>query len=412
MSPRNGSPADGLLESPPARKLLVVTDEMEVGGSQRQISYLLRGIDHRQWQPELVFFRNTSFMIDELRAQGIRVHHVPKRGRFDPVFLFRYARLLKRGRYDIVHAYSLTAELWTLLAGLLTWPRAPLVASIRGMYLVKGNAFWWVKRFILRHSAAVISNAKAGVSAAASRAGMATSSFDVVPNGVDIPLAPTPAQKDVLHNALGVPSGATFALFVGRLVAQKNVACLLRAQARLAPADRPWLALAGDGPLRPDLEAMVDAAGLRDCVRFLGERTDVTALMQSADFLVLPSLHEGMPNVLLESMAAGCPIVASDVGGNPELVESGIDGLLFPNDDDLALSEHIKRMSSDTQLRSQLSLNARARALREHAIERMVASTVAVYERCLAPSGSNPFYAGSARPEDVPAAVNPPSKDA
>ena len=88
-----------------ARKLLVVSDEMEVGGSQRQITYLLGGLDRRQWQPELVFFRKESFLVRDLRAQGIVVHHVPKRGRLDPRFVLAYAALLRRERYDLVHAY-------------------------------------------------------------------------------------------------------------------------------------------------------------------------------------------------------------------------------------------------------------------------------------------------------------------
>ncbi len=395
-----------------ARKLLVVTDEMEIGGSQRQIGYLLRGIDRQQWQPELVFFRNTSFMIDELRAQGIGVHHVPKRARFDPVFLLRYAALLRRGRYDIVHAFSLTAELWTLLAGWLTWRRMPLIASIRGMYLVKGDAFWWIKRFILRHSAAVISNAKAGVDAAAGRLRMAAENFDVIPNGVATPTPRDPAARDALRMVLGAPAGKTFALFVGRLVAQKNVACLLRAQARLAPEERPWIALAGDGPLRVDLEARVEALQLRDSVRFLGERSDVAALMQSADFLVLPSLHEGMPNVLLESMAAGCPVVASEVGGNPELVDHDVDGLLFPNDDDFALSDCMRRISGDAGLRSRLSAQAQARAAREHGIARMVASTVAVYDRCLAQSPNATAFGARAVRASSPSSSPLSGKDA
>ena len=375
-----------------ARKLLVATDEMEVGGSQRQIVYLLHGIDRRRWQPELVFFRTTSFLIDELKAQDIVVHHVPKRHRFDPVFLVRYAALLRRGKYDIVHAFSLTAELWTLCAGTLARQRPTLVASIRGMYLVKGRVFWWLKNFILRRSAAVISNAKAGAEAAATRVGMAISGFDIIPNGVAVPEPLPAAARDALKAEAVVATGRTFALFVGRLVPQKNVACLLRAQSRLAVADRPWLVIAGDGPLRAELEAMADEATLGDSVRFLGERDDVTPLMQCADFLILPSLHEGMPNVLLEAMAAGCPIVASDVGGNPELVEHGVDGLLFPNDDDHALADCMLRISGDAALRGRFSANARVRALGQHAIPRMVAATVAVYDRCLAAPSSKPKH--------------------
>ena len=102
----------------PPRRLLVAVDEMEVGGSQRQIVQLLTHIDRARWEPEVVYFRQRSFLVDVLESAGITVHHLAKRGRVDPGFVLRFARLLDRGRYDLVHAFSLTAELWTMLAGL------------------------------------------------------------------------------------------------------------------------------------------------------------------------------------------------------------------------------------------------------------------------------------------------------
>lgn len=176
------------------RKLLVVSDEMEVGGSQRQITYLLGGLDRRQWQAELVFFRKESFLVRDLRAQGIVVHHIPKRGRLDLRFVLAYAALLRRQRYDLVHAFSLTAELWTIVSGWLARPRPPMVASIRGLYLDESERFWRIKRFILSRSAAVIANARAGAVAAAQRAGVPLARIDVVPNGM-LPPSPCPSAS-------------------------------------------------------------------------------------------------------------------------------------------------------------------------------------------------------------------------
>ena len=203
-----------------ARKLLVVSDEMEVGGSQRQITYLLGGLDRRQWQPELVIFRKESFLVRDMRAQGIVVHDVPKRGRLDPHFVLAYAALLRRERYDLVHAFSLTAELWTLVAGWLAGHRPPLLASIRGLYLDESELFWRIKRFILSRSAAVIANARAG--AAAIRAVLARGEADgllaaerglfegdlqrvpeIAPGGATRPLAEQVAENALDHVAHG-----------------------------------------------------------------------------------------------------------------------------------------------------------------------------------------------------------------
>ena len=366
------------------RRLLVVTDEMEVGGSQRQITYLLGGLDRTRWQVDLLYFRNQSFLVDDLKALQVNVLHLPKRRRIDPRFVLGYAGILRRGRYDVVHAFSLTAELWTVLASLPLRQPPRLVASVRGMYLLLPRWFWWLKRFVLGRSAAVIANARACAEAAATTAGVPLDRFDVIPNGIGTPEPLGDDARAALRAQLGVPPGRTFGLFVGRMVHQKNPGCLVRALAGMAPSERPWIALAGDGPLRGETEAAAASDGLGQDLRFLGERSDTGALMQAADFLVLPSLHEGMPNVLLEAMAAGCPIIASDVGGSPELVEDEVGGLLFPNDDDRALARCLRRLSGDPGLRRRLAAHARGLALSRFTIERMVAATEAVYLRCLA----------------------------
>ncbi len=372
----------------PARKLLVVSDEMEVGGSQRQIAYLLGGIDRTRWQPELLFFRNPSHLVDELRAQGIVVHHLPKQGRLDLGFILAYASLLRRNRYELVHAFSLTAELWTLVARLLAWPaRKPLlVSSVRGLYLTEPDWFWRIKRRIFKGSAAIIANAKAGAAAAATRSGVARERFDVIPNGI-LPIAPVAEdQRQALRASLDLPAGRTLALFVGRLVVQKNVPCLLRAMSRLPAAARPYLVMAGDGPLRSEIEAQRLQLNLQDDVHLLGERTDARKLMGAADFLVLPSAYEGMSNVVMEAMASGCPVLASDVGGNPELVEDGLTGLLFPSDDDAALAQCLERLASDPALRARLSAQALQRMQTRYSVDSLVSSTMAVYDRCLLPA--------------------------
>lgn len=364
-------------------RLLVVIDEMEVGGSQRQIVHLLTGLDRGRWQPELVYFRNHSFLIDRLTDAGIPVHFLPKRGRLDPGFLKRFAGLLKQGDYDLIHAFSVTGELWTVLAKIVAGCRTPLVASERNQQVQKPAWYWPVKRFVLAHSAGVIANSAAGAQTTAKHTRFAQSFFDTIPNGVEIPADASPAERDATRADIGAPADRPLCLFVGRLVPQKNLDCLIAAMAALAPEQRPWLAIAGDGPLREHVRSLAAASGVDGDIRLLGERSDATRLMQAADFLVLPSHFEGLSNSLLEAMAAGCPVIASAVGGTPELIEHGRTGLLFPSNDSQALASCIDDLCTDAEKRSLLSRQARDYVSRTYGIPALVGATTAVYERCL-----------------------------
>ncbi len=365
------------------RRILVVSDEMEIGGSQRQIAQLLGGLSREHWRPELLFFRERSFLVDEIEASGVPCHHLPKRGRFDARFVLRLIALLRRRRYDLVHCYSLTAEIW--LRAIRPWvPHAVSVVSVRGLCLGYADWQWWCKRWILGRADAVIANARAGARHTAARTGLDLGYFDTIPNGVPLPAVPGAAQRAQLHAQIGVPAGRVLALFVGRLVAEKNVALLLAALASLPPVQRPWLAVVGSGPLQAALTARAAALGLAADLRFCGACSDAPALIAAADIVVLPSSEEGLSNVVLEAMAAARPVLASAVGGNPELIEHGRTGLLFRSGDMPALAVGLRRLTADAALRAQLGAAARRHVERHYAVADMVAQTESVYARCLA----------------------------
>lgn len=365
------------------RRLLVVIDGMEVGGSQRQIQHLLANLDRTRWEPELAYFRCESHLVGTIQRSGIPVHFVPKRRRIDLRFLFAFASLLRQRDYSLVHAYSLTAELWSVMARALSGRQPPLIASERSFYLAKPVWHWVVKRVVFGASTAVIANSGIGARSTALRTRMPESLFATVANGVELPEDIDAAERAALRGELGVPGGRAMGLFVGRLVPVKNLPCLVRALASLPVAERPWIVLAGEGPLRDELKQLAILTGVTDDICFLGERRDVTRLMQAADFLVLPSRFEGQSNAVLEAMAAGCPVIASNVGGTPELVESGRNGLLFPTGDAIALGAAMSRLSTEPDLRMRLARSAREHVATNHSPAALADATSVVYERCL-----------------------------
>lgn len=360
-------------------KLLLVTDEMETGGTQRQISLLARGLERVAFAPEVAYFRHRSFLVDELVAAGVPVHEVPKHGRLDPAFFWKLTQLLRRGRYGLVHAFSFTGELWSALAAQLSG-RPPIVSSIRGRYDDYSSTQWALKAWVARRSCRVVANSDAGADLAAERMGYPRRDIRVVRNGIE---PPPPATGPDPRSALGLSPKHVVGLFVGRLVAVKNVSSLLRAIAALPPTPQPFVLLvAGDGPLRGELEAQARALRIDNRVRFLGERRDVAALLRAAAFLVLPSLGEGLSNVILEAMAAGRPVLASDVPGNREAIVHAQEGLLYPGGDEAAFTHALTQLITDAALRERLGRRGLERAQREFSLEAMVSAMSAIYREC------------------------------
>jgi glycosyltransferase involved in cell wall biosynthesis len=132
------------------------------------------------------------------------------------------------------------------------------------------------------------------------------------------------------------------------------------------------LLLAGDGPLRPALERLVDELGISDRVRFLGVRSDVADLLAAADLFALSSLSEAASLTVLEAMASGTPVVVTDVGGNPEMIRRGVDGQLTPRGDAVAMAETILRVLREPQLAASMAARAAERARTTYRLERTV----------------------------------------
>ena len=215
----------------------------------------------------------------------------------------------------------------------------------------------WAIRAIWRRAAGLVANS-AGLRDLALRAG--ARDVTVIPNGVDLDLfRPAPG---------GPPPGLLTVLSVGRFAPQKNIAGLLRAAAEAArKVGRPFrLELVGDGPERESLRILAQALGLADRVTFLPwqSREALVARYQGAHLFALPSFQEGMPNVALEAMACGLPILGTRIGGTEELVTDGENGLLVPSGDEAALAAALAALLDDDALRARMGSRSPERAAR------------------------------------------------
>ena len=365
------------------RRVMLMTDEMEVGGSQRQIVQLALGLKARGVTCAVLYFINPSFLVEQLQAAGIETIRVNKTARVDPGFVRRLRQAIRAWAPDVVHCYSFTAELWGAIACRLlpARERPVLISSVRGTYEWYGRNQWRMKRWVSSQSASIISNSREGAEYAARQMHWPMHHFHVVHNGVSV-TAPDAARVDLLRQHYLQNTFDTLVLFVGRLVEHKNLPRLLQAFAQVVKQrPRTRLLLAGSGPLHDALAAQIGQLGLQDHALLLGEQSEVPALMEAADLVVLPSLREGLSNVVLEAMALGRAVLSTPVGGIPQAIDNGRHGVLVEPTDTDALARALLTLIDDPALRERLGRAAQHKVLEQYSPPAMVSAMLKEYSR-------------------------------
>ncbi len=347
---------------------LTITD-LDVGGAERAMTSLALGLDRRRWSPLVVNLSAEGALAGAIREAGIPVESLGLGRRSLLRGVAGLAGALRRHRPALVQSFLFHANLLTRLAA----PAAGSPWVLGGLRVAERQKGWHLTldRMTGRMACGSVCVSGDVLRFSVERGGLDPARLTAIPNGVD------PSRFDVPpadRASLGVPEDAFLALAVGRLDVQKGLPDLLDAVERAA-ADAPALrlAVAGDGPLRGWLEAEVAARpGLAGRVRLLGRRDDVPALMRAADLLVHAAHWEGMPNVVLEAMAAGLPVVATAVEGVDELVVPGETGWVVPARDPDALALAIREAAADRDAAGRMGRAGRGRARAEFSTARMV----------------------------------------
>lgn len=362
---------------------------LDVGGAERQLVRLANSLDPDRFAPSVVTMFARGPLERELRP-GIPVTNLSlqdirerrrrgQRGRFvlGLRLLARMHRQLRRERPDILHAYLLAAYVLGALTG---WTaRVPvIVAGRRGLtsYHAYETGHWrMLARLANRIVAVHACNSEAAREYAIEREGLRREWTVVIRNGIDLPDGPAPE----LEPAWSAPAPARAAM-IANLSPHKGHATVLRAVRQVLDA-HPGLVLVlfGDGRERPALERLRDELGLGSSIVFAGRRVDAHRFLPGFDLLVLASTEESAPNAVMEAMAAGVPTVATAVGGVPELIREGVDGLLVPVSDAGAMAGAIAWMLDHPDERRRMGAAARER-VSQFSTRRMVTATEDLYE--------------------------------
>lgn len=350
-------------------------------GLQRQVVNVINRTDRERFRHSVCCLEYVGPMAEGLEPPQPTIHLMEKKPGLSFSLPFRLGALFRREKVDVVHS-----------RGCGTYLYSALPAKACGAVLIYGeHGDLPMMRRKARIRAAVrllglltdemYAVTEAGRGCLSEVSGRPIERIAVLPNGVEGDRF-RPGDVAEARRRIGIDPDAFVIGFTGRVAAVKNLKVLFGALPAVARAVENWAVLiVGDGPDMDNVRRMAAAAPSGQRVHLVGDRPDVELFLPAMSVLVLPSLTEGHSNTLLEAMSAGCPVVASRVGGNPEVVREGETGYLFPPDRPDELAERLIEMARSDELRRRLGENARRIALADYSMDAMIARYEALYDR-------------------------------
>lgn len=358
-------------------------------GAERWILALIRHLDPARIESTVAVIKDAPALeaplCREAEMMGFRSCVFQAYGKVNPLAVMRVRSFLLRNDVKILHTHWYKADLIGLMATrgtncrIITTPHGwSRQADFRVL------CYEMISRCIFPFLDAVAPLSRELFDELQHAPGM-DGKLHLILNGVDI--SEIESQRDIFEEILRWKNDRFFVIgYIGQLIPRKGIDVLLKAVSRLGSLN--WrLAIVGDGEERAHLELMAEELGIADRTRFFGFRKDRLAFLKGFDAFVLPSRLEGIPRCLMEAMAAGAPVVATDIAGCRDLIHHGETGLLFPLEDDKRLAEEIVRVASNDVLRSALRDKGRSFILGNFSAESMARQYESLYDALTGPAG-------------------------
>lgn len=369
------------------RRVVYFTDAIAFGGAEQALLILLAGLDRHRWQPVLLYHPESALapLVARARELGVALAPVPRWNGWGALWRVPgLATRLRQLRPAVFHA-----NLWWPLAcrqgiAAAAIARVPAIVATEHLFIdVPWRRSIAVQRLLSGAVGRYLAVSRSVATRLRTDLRIPPGKIRVIPNGVDAAQIARPFDP-LLRATLTRGADRPVILTLARLNPQKGLRYLLEAAAQVPEA---CFVVAGEGDERAALEAGAAALGLDGRFRLLGQRDDVPELLASCDMVVLPSLFEGLPLAVLEGMAAGRPVVATDVDGVGEAISDGETGLLVPPAQPASLARAIRRLLADAELGVRLATAARARVRDHFSAEAMVAGVCETYEQLLTRAG-------------------------
>ncbi|MBI5740379.1 MAG: glycosyltransferase [Nitrospirae bacterium] len=363
-------------------KVCYIIGQLGKGGAERQLYELVKGLDRERFHPVVISLSQGGLWKDEIQKLNVQVIELQRKKNWEFSRLLKLFRLLKSVKPDIVHTFMFSANSYGRVAAVLC--RVPVIIASerceRNKYEM-GKYQNYIDRLLALFSQGIICNSRGVALTLINKYSFASRKIMVVHNGIN-------ADNFFKQDCIGGTDkrAQKIIVTVGRLYHQKNHRLFLEAAKIVLKKSEDKeikFLIIGKGPLQEELENYAESLGIRGNVIFAGERNDIPEVLHDADIFVMTSLYEGMPNAVMEAMAAGLPVVASDVGGSNELVVDGETGFLCPCDNAALIAERVIHLLADPQNSSVMGERGRERILRDFTLQKMVDDTQGIYIKLL-----------------------------
>ncbi|MHB8422753.1 MAG: glycosyltransferase [Leptospirales bacterium] len=308
---------------------------LPLNGAENLLLKICRNMNPAEIRTSILLIVDGGPLVADFEALGIPVTVIPKRGRYDLSIIWKIRAFLKQGQFDVVHTHLFTANLWGRLGssflGMAVISSMHSIASVEKSVLRKTEQF--LDRLLVPLTDSVVCVTLQVMRTMQQVARLPREKLVTIDNGVDIPLDDDSMTKDEARSRLNLSSRIPLLAIIGRFSKPKNHQTFIES---LLPVREKFpdlvVLLVGIGELEETIRKKVSILGLAGTVQFLGSRRDISVILKALDLLVIPSLWEGLPIILLEALVSGTPVVATQVGGIPDVVTDGETGLLTTAD--------------------------------------------------------------------------------
>jgi len=371
----------------PISVLYLITD-LNIGGTEKMLYETVKRLDKTKYLPVVCSLKSYGYYAKKISEENIEVKNfnIHKTfGFFLPIgflkVILEIKRLIKERNAAIVHTFLFQANIIGKISVWLSGLKIPVISSIRVMEKQKKWHLFFEK-LTSDISTKFLVNSNALKNFLIEKKVAPSEKIEVIYNGIDVENLTT-GDRDKIFKEFNVSPESTLIVTCGRLHKQKGIEFLIDALSSLtfSPSHFFTLLIIGDGPERKNLERKVKKLGLEKKVIFTGWRTDSQKIISCCDIFILPSLWEGTPNVILEAMAYGKPIIATSVGGVPELITHMVDGVLVPPGDTPALANAIQFVVSNKEKAIEFGKKAKEKISQKFRIEKMIQETENFYGR-------------------------------